>query len=424
MNYQKHILKNGTRVILAPMKNTQTVTVQVMVEAGSKYENKSNNGISHFLEHMMFKGTKKRPDYKIITELLDGTGGVSNAFTGKEETGYYIKVPAGKAELALDIVSDIYLNSLLRQKDIDVERGVILQEKAMYQDLPQRQVWEVFEQLLYGDQPAGWEIIGTKKVIEGVKRADFLDYWKKHYLPSSTVVVVAGNFDEDKILQLIEKTFSAKSQLKKKNKPKVKEGQRKPKLKLVAKETDQTHLVVGFRSFDMFSPDRYAESLLATALGKGMSSRMSDRIRERHGLAYYISTMADKTTDTGYLVSYAGVENKNLKKALTLILEEFKKVAERKLYQKELVKIKEQVRGGLLMGLESSNQVASFLGSQELHRKEITLPEELLAQFDAIGLDEILKVAQKIIRSEQLNLALIGPAFHQADELNKILDNF
>ncbi len=424
MHYTKHILENGTRVILAPMENTQTVTVQIMVEAGSKHENKSNNGISHFLEHMMFKGTKKRPSYKVITELLDGTGGDSNAFTGKEETGYYVKVPAGKAKLALDLVSDIYLNSLFRQKDIDVERGVILQEKAMYQDLPQRYVWEIFEQLLYGDQPAGWDIVGTEKVIKSLKRKDFLDYWRKKYLPGSTVVVVAGKFKEDEILKQIKESFFQKSNQRKIGKKKVVQSQGRPQVKVHHKQTDQSHLVVGFRGPDMFSPDRYAESLLATVLGGGMSSRMFERVREKNGLAYYISAAAEQSTDTGYLVAFAGVEHQNLTKALKMTLDEFKKVAEKKVYQKELSKVKEQFKGKMLMHLESSDQVASFLGGQELHHKKVKVPAEILAEIEKVQLDDILKVARKIIQPKNLNLALIGPKIHQVDELQAILNKF
>jgi predicted Zn-dependent peptidase len=421
MNYTKHILENGLRAVFVPMKDTQTVTVMILVEAGSKYENKKNNGISHFLEHMMFKGTKKRPSSKIITEQLDGVGGDYNAFTGKEQTGYYVKVAAQHFNMALDVVSDLYLNPLLDEKEIEKERGVILQEAAMYRDTPVRYVWDVFEQLLYGDQPAGWDIIGTKKNIKSVKRKDFSDYLSKMYLPQSTVVVVAGNFDEKKALAEIKRIFGKKLSKKERiGKLKTRQSQTRPQLRIHFKKTDQTHLILGVRSCNMFSHDRYATSLLGTVLGGGMSSRMFHNIREKYGLTYYIDAASEQTTDSGYFFARAGVEHKNLKKTIQLILKEFEKVKNKQIPPRELSKAKEYIKGTTLMSLESSSAVASFFGDQELFERKVKKMEDIFKKVDAVTANDLLAVSRKIFSVKGLNLALIGP--HQSEkELYKLL---
>lgn len=410
MKFSKHVLENGLRVVTIPMKNAQTVAVEILVEAGSKYENRRNNGISHFLEHMMFKGTKKRPSTKIITELFDSVGGEYNAFTGKEQTGYWVKVPSKHFEMALDVVSDLYLNPLLDQKEINTERGVILQEAAMYRDTPMRYVWDVFEELLYGDQPAGWNIIGTEQNIKEMNRKDFNDYRKRMYMPKSTVVSIAGNFNPDKALSLIESCFKSKDNNNRKaTKKKVIQRQTKPALKIFQKDTDQTHLLLGFRGPHMFSADRHAAVLLGTVLGGGMSSRAFINIRERHGLTYYIDAGTDMATDAGYLFVAASVKHENLGKAIDLILKELNKLDQKSVSQKELAKAKEYLKGKTLMSLESTNMVTSFFGNQELFRKKIQSHTKLFEKIDKVTPTDILNVAKKIIKNNKLNLAVVGP---------------
>lgn len=421
MQFKKYIFKNGLRVILAPMQDTETVTIQILVEAGSKYENKSNNGISHFLEHMMFKGTKKRPHAKNISEELDSIGGEYNAFTSKEQTGYWVKVPQKHFSLALDVVSDLYLNSSLEQKEINKERGVILQEVAMYRDTPVRYVWDIFERLLYGDQPAGWDIIGTENNIKKFNRKDFVDYLKKNYLPKNTVVTIAGKFDENGGLKKVEEIFNhTKSKQKKNGKKKTIEKQLSPQVNIFYKKTDQTHLILGVRSCDMFHKDRFATVLLGTILGGGMSSRMFLNIREKYGLTYYISSASEQMTDSGYLFTSAGVEHKNLKRAVSLILKEFKKITSKKVTQRELNKAKEYLKGKMLMSLESSSAQASFFGDQELFKRKIDMPKILFNKIDKVSQSDIMKTARSIFANKGLNLALIGP-HKNLDELKKML---
>jgi len=421
MKYLKKILKNGSRIILSPSDSTETVTIQILVEAGSKYENSENNGISHFLEHMIFKGTKKRPTAQIISEELDSVGGEFNAFTSKEQTGYWVKVPKKHLDIALDVVSDIYLNSIFEQKEIDKERGVILQEMAMYKDMPMHHIWDIFENLFYGNQPAGWDIIGTVENINRFKRKDFTDYLKTFYIPQSTVIIAAGNFNQEKILKQIEGYFIQNKKASKKTKKLTTvQNQRKPQLRVHAKETDQTHLLLGVKSASMFDKDRYTTSLLATILGGGMSSRMFNELREKKGLAYYVNSGSDQYTDTGYFFASAGVKHENLEKAIQLILKEFKKTTQKKVPAKEIKKAKEYIKGKTLMSLESSSSIASFLGNQELFRGEISEPIDIFKKIDAVTADDLIRVAKDIFRDESLNLIVIGP--HQDNRnLEKVL---
>ena len=422
MRFQKTTLKNGLRLITAPMKETNTATVVVAVGAGSKYENKSNNGISHFLEHMFFKGTKKRPKTKDISEALDSVGGEFNAFTGKERTVYYVKVDAAHLDLALDIVSDIYLNSKLEQKEINKEQGVIIQEINMYQDTPMVYVGDVFEKLLYGDQPAGWEIIGTKENVSRFRRRDFTNYLRDFYTAPNTVVCAAGNLKHDRVFGKVKKLFSRASKARSKGKAKVLEKQFVPKVKIKFKKTDQTHLVLGARAYNMFHPDRYALSLLSNILGESMSSRLFLSVRERQGLAYYINSSYESYTDSGYLAVKAGVDTdcEKIKKTVKIILNEFRKMRDRKVSARELKKAKDNIRGKMAMSLESSDEVASYLVNQELMRREILTPDKVLREFDKVGADDIMRVAGDIFMNSKLNLALIGP-IENGELLEKIL---
>jgi len=419
-NYKKTTLKNGLRIITVPAKNTKTAAVIVLVGAGSKYETKNINGLSHFLEHMFFKGTKKRFSTMKIIEPLDQIGGHYNAFTSQEYTGYWAKVDASHLDLALDWVSDIYINSLFEQKEIDRERGTILQELNMYLDAPMRYVSDLWTNLLYGDQPAGWHIIGTEKIIKGVKRNDFINYLKNHYSAKNTVIAVAGNIDEKETINKVKKYFQKINKNKVKNKLPVKEKQTKPESLIYYKDTDQTHLILGVRAYDMFHPDKYALSILGDILGGYMSSRLFMSVRERQGLAYYIKAGADMDTDVGYLAASSGVDNQKVDKAIKTILEEFKKITEKKVGGKELKKAKDHIKGSALIGMEASDAQASFFASQELLTNEILTLEEKFSKIDKVTINDIQRVARDIFRPEKLNLALIGP-FKDKNRFDKLL---
>lgn len=420
MHYEKMTLKNGLRVILAPMKETQTMTVLIMTGTGSRYETRKQNGLAHFLEHMFFKGTQKRPTSLSISEELDAVGGDYNAYTSKDRTGYYAKVDARHADTALDVVSDIFLNSKIDQEEIDRERGAILQELAMYEDSPRRKVGDLFEELLYGDTPLGWEIIGTKENIKNFKRADFMKYLKQHYIASNVVIGIAGKFDVAKVKKEIEKLFQDIRVGEKTNCKLLKEKQTHPTLLVKNKQTDQTHLVLGVRAFDFNHPDRYALSVLATILGGNMSSRMFISVRERKGLAYNVSTFSDTMVDVGYIATQCGVDHANLEETIKTILEEYKLISHELVPEKELSKAKEFIKGSAVMHLESSDEVVSYLVDQELVKGAIRLPEEVFASIDAVTAEDILRIAQTIFVEKTLNLAVIGP-HKSTKKLEKLL---
>ncbi|MFA6285332.1 MAG: pitrilysin family protein [Parcubacteria group bacterium] len=425
MHFKKTTFKNGLRLITAPMKDTNTVTVIVAVAAGSKYETKKVSGISHFLEHMFFKGTKKRPKTKDIAESLDAVGGEFNAYTSQESTAYYAKVDKEHLSLAVDVVSDIFLNSKIDAKEIEKERGVILQEINMYEDTPMLAVGEEFENLLYGDQPAGWKVIGTKENIAAVGRKDFAGYMKNFYTAQNTVVSVVGNFGEKGeggVIREIDKIFSKMRKGNVNKKQKTAEKQTKPEIKIRHKKTDQAHLVLGFRGYNMFHKDRFALTLLANILGGTMSSRLFLSVRERLGLAYYVNASDDESSDCGYFSVRAGVDTDKgkIEKTVKTIISEIRKAKTRGVSEKELKKAKDNLRGKMALSLESSDEVAAFLAGQELSRREIKRPEEILAKIDKVGKNDILRVAREVFVNNGLNLALIGPV-EDGKFLEKIL---
>jgi len=418
--YKKTILDNKVRLITVPMVDSLTTTILVLVEAGSKYETKEINGISHFLEHMCFKGTKKRPKSIDISSELDSIGAVYNAFTSMEYTGYFAKARPDHFDIILDVVSDIYLNQIFDPQEIDKERGVIIEEINMYEDLPMRRVQELFTSLLYGDQPAGWDIAGRKEVIKKLTRDDFIKYQKEHYLGQSSLVVVAGKFNESEVREKIKQAFSSLRAGKKISKIKTIERQEKPEVLLKFKETDQTHLVLGVRAFDIFDERKYALDVLADILGGGMSSRLFQKIREEMGAAYYINTEADLYTDHGYLAVSSGIDHNKIEAVIKVMLEEFQKVIEEPIENKEIQRAKEHLIGRLIIGLETSDQLAGFYGVQEIITREILTPKEIIKKIQAVRKEEIKAVASEVFQNQKLNLAIIGP-FKEKERFEKIL---
>ncbi|MFA5172803.1 MAG: pitrilysin family protein [Candidatus Paceibacterota bacterium] len=407
--YKRIVLDNGLRIILAPKAESQAVTVLVLVEAGSKYETKEINGLSHFLEHMCFKGTEKRPKAIDISQELDAIGAEYNAFTGQEYTGYYAKVEKKHVEKILEVVSDIYLNSTFPEKEIEKERGVIIEEINMYEDLPMRRVGELFTTLLYGDQPAGWDIAGRKEVIKVLKRDDFINYREKHYVAKGTAVIIAGNFNEEEIVSRVKEKFSSVSLDKKGGKEKTTEEQKEPKAMVYNKKSDQTHLIVGVRAFSIFDERRKALSVISEVLGGGMSSRLFQKVRDELGAAYYVRAEADLFTDHGYFGVAAGIDNKRIKEVTEAILGEFRKLKEEEVPETELNKVRDRISGKQAISLETSDDLAEFFGIQEVLQKEIETPEEMVEEIRKVGQKEIKELANEIFKEENLNMALIGP---------------
>lgn len=409
MRYKKKILPNGVRILLVPMPESLTTTVSVLVEAGSEYETKDNNGISHFLEHMCFKGTKKRPSARIISEELDGIGAHYNAFTGQEYTGYWAKANWRKTNKIVDVVSDIYLNPLFDEGEIEKEKGVIVEEINMYEDIPSRDIYDVFGALLYGDQPAGWNVLGRKELIRKFKREDFLAYREKRYIAPATVIIVAGRFDEKKMLARLHHYFADLPSRKKEKKPKVIERQSRPQVAVKYKKTDQAHLMIGFRALDIFDKRNRALDLAAAILGGGMSSRLFQRLREEMGVAYYVRADNDASIDHGVFEIAAGVDVSRVRDAVRAILDECRALRDGHIDESELKKAKDMVIGTMYLGLESSDHWANYYGMQEVLKKEIISPNEFAKRIRAITPREISAIVRKVFNDKNLNMAVVGP---------------
>lgn len=419
--FKKITLKNGLRIILAPIRNTQAVTVLVLVATGSKYETKETNGISHLLEHLLFKGTKKRPNKIAIAEPLDRIGGIYNAFTSEDYTGYYAKVSSEHLNLALDIISDIYLNSQLPEEEIQREKKVIIEEINMYRDQPDVYVQSLWNKVLYGDQPAGWDIAGTKRSVLRISRSELQSYMKRQYSAKNTVLCLAGALPGiEKSLRKAKEFFKNIKKRKTIKKPKVLENQKKPKVLVLNKDTDQTHFCLGVRGFNLFNPKKYTKELISLILGGMMSSRLFLKIREEMGLAYYIKTISSSDPDTGYLYTQAGVATNKAKEAIKEILKEYKRLTREEVSKKELEKAKEHFKGKMDLYLETSDAIASFYGTQEILENRIYTSREIFAKINKVTVSDIRRISQEIFRPEKLNLALIGP-FKEKKEFQEIL---
>jgi len=410
MEYHTHTLSNGLRIVLAPMPENRTATVIVMSGTGSRYENEHENGLAHFLEHMFFKGTSKRPSARAISEELDTIGSVYNAFTSKERTAYYAKVSSRYLETALDVISDIFLNSTLPQKEIKKERGAIIQEIDMYEDMPMRTVDNVFDALMFGrEHPLGRTILGPKENIMRFSRKDFAIYLKRNYTPLNTVVCVAGTFSKKKVLAKIKKDFGG---LKHGNPPNFitfSSEQNAARVAIKEKKTDQTNLMIGVPAYPYLHKDEYALAVLSTILGGGMSSRLFLEVREKRGLAYSVHSFVERYPDTGYFGVQAGVEHAKLEKTVKTILAEFKKIKSVKVSNTELGKAKSYMKGNLALSLETSDEIAQFAATSMINLGRIRPLSEILEGIEAVSADDIERVARDILRTEKLNFAVLGP---------------
>lgn len=408
IKFKKKVLDNGLRVIVVPMENTKASTLMVLVGVGSRYETKNINGISHFLEHLFFKGTKNRPKLGQISHELDKIGAAHNAFTSKEITGFWVKSAAKDFDIGLDVVSDILLEPLFKEEEIETERGVILQEINMYEDEPRRKVWEILENVLYGGQPIGRDIIGTSEIIKKIKREEIVDYRAKNYLAGNMIVVVAGDVDQKKTFDKIEKHFKKIKKGKNKNYQKEKTFQKTSQIKVINKELDQTHLALGVRAYDMYDKKKHTLNMLGVILGGNCSSRLYMEIREKLGLAYYVFAGGDQYMDCGYLGIGVGVAHDKLDITVNKIGEIFKSLKQKGVSKKELEHAKSFLRGQMALGLETSDEIANFCAGRELFYNEIIQPEEVLKRIEKVTQNDILKVAQDIFNPNKLNTAIIS----------------
>lgn len=407
MKPQKTVLKNGLRIVTVPMKDNPTVTVLILVEAGSRYETRANNGISHFLEHMCFKGTTTRENKEIAMEI-ETLGAETNAFTSSDYTGYYIKGKSRDVKKFLDIVSDVYLNSTFPEAEIQKERGVICGEVDMYEDMPNRKVHDLFGESLYGEQPAGMPVIGTKTNINKFTRTDFINYHKKHYTSGATAVIVTGDVKHTDIVKQVSELFKNIP-----NSPAIK----KPSIKKITgnkivtkkKITDQSHLLLGNRLPHAEHPDIAALTVATSILGKGMGSRLFIKLREEMGAGYYVYASMSVSNDGSDFLIGTGTESKRVDEVIKAINAEVQKMYREEILDSEITRAKELLIGHLYMGMESSDDIAMQVGYTEiLHLKYKTLKEKE-QEIRKVTKADIIRVSKKYFNPENFHLAQIGP---------------
>ena len=419
INFEKKVLDNGLRVVLAPMNNTEAVTLLVLVGVGSRYETKKNNGVSHFLEHMFFKGTKSRPEPGQVHKELDKIGADHNAFTTKEATGFWVKTSAKDFDVALDVVSDILLEPLFKEEEVEKERNVIFQEIDMRNDNTRLKAQENLENIVFGDQPVGWDIAGNKKSVASIKREDIIRYEAENYLSGNMTVVAAGNFDQEKVFAKIRRAFNPVKKGKNKDFVKAKMFQKETQVKISSKETDQTHLALAVRAYDMYDEKRYALDLLSTLLGGNSSSRLFSEIREKLGLAYYVYSWSDQLRDCGYLGMAAGVPHDKLGAVVENIVGICSKIKKGDVSSSDLDSAKSYLRGQTALRFEASDEIAHFVAGQELFYNEIKQPSDILKKIEAVGKEDILKIAEELFRPEKISLSVIG-RHDEGEKTNKL----
>ena len=413
------ILNNQIKYVLAPLNDTQAVTVLVLVKVGSRHESVKFNGISHFIEHLLFKGTKKRPSSLDISKELDGIGADYNAFTSKQHTGYYIKASQEHLELAIEILADIIFNSLFEAKEIERERGVIIEEINMYQDNPLMYIGDLFEQTIFSGNSLGRTISGPKKNIKNITREEIIKFFKNNYGGSNLIVGVAGNFNQDKVRKLINKYFGKKKLKPVKNTFKeYSSKQKNARAKILKKQTQQVQVALGFPAYKNTSSKVYPLTLLAVILGGGMSSRLFTEVREKRGLCYFIRAATSLYQDTGSLVVQSGLDQARLEEALEVIKKELLKVKQKGVTGAELKRAKEFVKGKLILQLEDSSQLISWLAEQELLKGKTEDLATKIKKIEAVTLSEVKKVAYEINKFKKINLAVIGPKASKQKLLN------
>lgn len=424
MNYKLNKLSSGLRVLAVPMKASESATVTVWVKTGSRNEQKEKLGLSHYLEHMVFKGSKKYPTMRELFEEFDSMGAEHNAGTSKEWTNFWVKLPVFDLERGFDILSDVVLNPNLDAKEAERERQVIFQEMKMYEDTPMRHIGDIFEELIFKGHELGSDTIGTIKSMNNIKRADFLDYRKKFYFAENMLVSVAGGITEDKVMKLSKKYFKdLKSSEAVAGNPFV-ASQTKPQMKLKNKKTDQAHFILGFPAHGRNYESRFAQAVLSAVLGGGASSRLWTEVREKRGLAYGVHGSIDRYTDVGYFGVYAGTGIDKSYDAIKVILDQCYGLTTKKykITESEIKKVKGFLKGHLALQLEDSDYVNDFFSEQILFDKKVLKPEEIFKNIDAVTISEVYDEASKIFVPEKLNLAVIGP-FKDETKFVKIISS-
>ncbi len=429
MIFAQKKLQNGLQVVTSTLTSTKTVTLLILVGAGSRYETDAERGIAHFQEHMFFKGGDKFQTAKDVARAIDGVGGDFNAFTGKEYVGYYVKVASEKKEFAFDVLSDMLLHAKFPQEEIEKERGVILEEMNMYEDMPIYKIGWDFEELMFGDHPMAKDQIGTVELIKTVNQEDFQNYKNNLYTPDNIIITATGNITESETLELTKKYFNFE------DKPQIQsrfatpfswdnfgKGE-KSRVFIRNKKTEQAQIVIGFPSFDRSSKKTDAVKLLSIILGGNMSSRMFSSVREEKGLCYSIGSSVDSYTDCALFSTRAGVTIERTSEAIEAIKEEYFKITTDlgRPTAEELERAKNYYKGKLTLSMEDSESVANFYGTQFVLKDKVVTLDEYFKIIDSITIDEIVSVAKELFVLEKISMALIGPFDGKEKELEKVL---
>ena len=418
--YKKTILDNGLRIIAYPMPGMQSVALGIWIKVGGRYEAEQFKGISHFLEHILFKGSKKYSCRK-IKESIEGVGGSLNGFTSEELTCYLVKMPRRYIGLALKILSDMVINPKFPQKEIEKEKTVIIEEIKMYKDLPQSYVYELLDELLWPNQPLGMTISGTVESVSRIGRGDLSSFKEQYYIPANIVVSVAGKFEYGKLSNSIKNIFRSNGKMKLDRFLPVVERQAQPQLKIFAKETEQTHLALGFHGFSRNHPLRQALALLHIILGANMSSRLFNEIREKRGLAYEIGTQVKHFQDTGVFIVHAGIDNRKINEAVRLILKELEKAKKALATVDEFKRAKEFYLGQLMLALEDTLDHMLWIGESTASLDKAYSLAEIIQEVRKIKREDLREVAQNLFKEKHLNLALIGPLKDSQQKLTEQL---
>ena len=417
--YQKKVLDNGLRIITCPMPHTRSVSVCIYMGTGSRYESELQAGVSHFIEHLCFRGTEKRLSAKEISGAIEGVGGVLNGGTDKELTVYWCKVAQPHFSMALDVLSDMVLHSRFEKKDIEKERQIIVEEISMSKDAPNQLVGMILDELLWPDHPLGRDVAGTNKSVAAMTREQMRDYMDSEYSPSNTVISIAGNIQQDETVNEVDKILGKWENKKQRLDYLPYQELKNPSMKVENKETEQTHLCLALPGVSLQDPRRFTIDLMNVILGEGMSSRLFLEVRDKMGLAYNIHSYLDHFQDSGALTVYAGVHPKKLEISISAILEQLTLLKE-KVSEEELTKAKELSKGRLLLRMEDSRSVAGWVGGQEVLNGSILDVEEVVAIIDKVTAKEICAVAKELLIGDRLRLSVVGPV-KQTDHLENLL---
>ncbi len=419
--YQKSTLDNGLRILTSTMPYTRSVSVSFFIGTGSRYENDAQAGISHFIEHLCFRGTARRPTAKDISTAIEGVGGILNGGTDKELTVYWCKVASPHLEIALDVLVDMLINSRFSPDDIEKERQIIIEEINMSNDSPSQRVGMLIDELLWPGHPLGRDIAGSRDSVSSISRELMLDYLNEHYQPDNCVLAAAGDIQHEEMVNLVNQALAKWTGRQSKTGYLAYEEKQFPRLRIENRELEQVHLCLALPGLPLLHPKRFAVDLLNVILGDGMSSRLFTNIRDKLGLAYSISSYVDHFLDTGAIIIAAGVDTKNLDVAIKAIIEELANLKEI-VPETELNKAREFSKGRLLLRMEDSRSVAGWMGGQELLTNRILTVDEVVSIIDGVTTEEIKQLADELLLGEKLRLATVGPVSPDAplDELLKL----